>query len=320
MEMKINTIFNQFKQRIFINHILSSIMRISFILIFSFSTNSNCTKTVKKQEKKFSPCLASSVEFNNTSINKIFFEPDEVLEDPRSFWKREIPYNRTIRWAEWSLVDIDYLKFEKIVRVLSKWPEKKRRGHKFLKFSDRLIGDGDGNIIIDVSSKKWKQDTGWVLNLIIHEIYHLGYVRHNPGISLKKAMDDEDFMENILWQVQNEGMATWVAYKGRNIFPIYETERDYEMLESDKDIDRLFGEVNSLIRTVKKNQSQKTQKLVWKVGVKSRGFYIVGAFMAKTLEEKKGNDYLLKMIKLGPLNFALEYNKVAASKKRMLGL
>jgi hypothetical protein len=256
-------------------------------------------------------------------------------------------------------MEIDYNKFEKIVKVLYNWPENKRQKHKYLFFSEELMKKntqfrkkalphicswlpestrfdteihfaafippwafswGDGIIVIDVSAKKWNQNAGLVMNLLIHEIYHLGFVKYNPGFSLKSAGKEKEFIENILWQLQNEGMATWVAYNGRKIFPTGKNEPDYQKLESNAQIDRLFGKLNSLIEKVEENVSKKTQKLVWEIGVKERAFYIVGAYMAKKLEEKKGREFLLKLIKMKPINFAVEYNKLSTSKKRRIYL
>lgn len=76
----------------------------------------------------------------------------------------------------------------------------------------------NGQIVIDPLSSHYKQDPDRVFNLITHETFHLGY-GYNRDVRREKKLGDDFVYDTVLDGLQNEGIATYVGYRAREIFP-----------------------------------------------------------------------------------------------------
>jgi hypothetical protein len=54
------------------------------------------------------------------------------------------------------------------------------------------------------------------------------------------------------------------------------------------------------------------RRLAWRVGVTRRGYYIVGAMMAKTIDAELGRDELIRTLAVGPVSFVQLYNSLVS--------
>jgi len=120
-------------------------------------------------------------------------------------------------------------------------------------------------------------------------------------------MSTQQLLAHISWQLHNEGMATYVAYKAPHIFP-KDNDKDYAMLENPSEVSRLLGNVKKLIRDVSTKLPTDVKEDVIKVGISERAFYVTGAHMARMINDKAGQNMLIESVIKGPKHFLEIYN------------
>lgn len=165
---------------------------------------------------------------------------------------------------------------------------------------------------IDISADEWYFSPEFLLNMTIHEIYHAGYHTFTADKKYldKDPTDRETFIRSCYATILNEGMATYVAYRALDLFPTEYKQDDYKMLEDDNKVKTAIGQVNELLDNSDKLAIDSLNKLAWDFGVSKRAFYVTGAFIAKTIEEKFGRDYMVKLIQKGGYEFVKDFNVI----------
>jgi len=293
-------------------------------------------------------CLDSKVEFDDSSIKYIFTNPGEVLKDIQGFWEKEIPYKATLNWSEATRVPIDFEDFKKNLEELEKQSLEDRRRHEAYILSEKIMENTPtfksralphvcsylpantkidavvriacfmppwaycamGNVIINTSHKHWNSDVGMVLNIVIHELFHMGFGQYIEPVDFRQIKTSEQTDELIMTGLQNEGMATYVAYKARHIFPSSTVDPDYRMLENREDVLRLSQKINYLFKLSKSESFEKIRDVIWKEGVMTRAYYVVGAYMASKIEEAYERGTLVDTIIKGSKYFIKTYNEL----------
>ena len=292
--------------------------------------------------------LDSKVEFDDSSIKYIFTNPDEVLKDIQGFWEKEIPYKTTLDWSDATKVPIDFEDFKKNLEELEKQSLEGRRKHEAYMLSEEIMENvpvfksralphvcsylpantkidavvriacfmppwaycAMGNVIINTSHKHWNSDVGMVLNIVIHELFHMGFGQYIEPVDFRQIKTSEQTDELIMTGLQNEGMATYVAYKARHIFPSSTVDPDYRMLENREDVLRLSQKINYLFKLSKSEPFEKIRDVIWKEGVMTRAYYVVGAYMASKIEEAYERGTLVDTIIKGSKYFIKTYNEL----------
>lgn len=174
----------------------------------------------------------------------------------------------------------------------------------------------DGKIMADVLSKRFDNDPDKVLNLLTHECFHIGY-GFNRYLRREMELGNDFIYNTMLDALQNEGLATYVGYKAKEIFPVKELP-DYRMLDSLTEVKRQLNDVNNLFTIADTLSIDSLRKRSWEIGVNQRGYYVVGAYMAKTIDQQIGRRALLKTIVMGPLNFVDMYNDLVSEDMRVV--
>lgn len=165
------------------------------------------------------------------------------------------------------------------------------------------------NIVINVLHSHYKdKNADYFMNTIVHEVFHIGYGKN-------RAFRTEDDLENpgiydVLDSFHNEGMAVYTAYKAQKFFPAPD-EEDYVLLEDINEVKRLLKLLNGFFSEAKSLSEDELRVKSWDLGIMQRGYYVVGAFMAKTIDEQLGREALIETIKKGPLSFISTYNQLA---------
>jgi len=210
-------------------------------------------------------CQDPEIRFDDSSIRRIFTDPEGVLEDVNGFWEREIPYKTTLEWSEATRVPIDHEGFRVKLEDLKVQSPEDRRRHEAYRLSERIMESAPtfktkalphvrsylpegtrvdsvvrtacfippwaycarGSIIINTSHRHWEDDASMVLNIIVHELFHVGFGRYIEPIDFSKMKTREQTIDLITRGLQNEGMATYVAYRARHIFPSSTVDPDY---------------------------------------------------------------------------------------------
>ena len=165
---------------------------------------------------------------------------------------------------------------------------------------------GDG-IVINLSASIWGGDPNVVLNQIVHELHHRGFAAcgHDPPTP---PLRREDLLEDVLWQIQNEGMATYVGWIARSADIKVE---DYLLLEDDSAVTARFMKINQMLDAIGGTSDADLPGLreqIWRLGVDERSFYVVGAWMARRIEQQHGRSRLVTTVRDGPRAFMSEYH------------
>lgn len=174
-----------------------------------------------------------------------------------------------------------------------------------------------GNIVIDVLSPKFNMDSNFIFNLLTHEAFHLGY-GYNRYLRNETPLEDEFIYNTQLDSLQNEGMAVYMAYKAQDFFPCPK-EQDYVFLEDPAEVAKRLQWINEILKDAdeKTLSKEKIREKSWDRGVTQRAYYVAGAHMARTIDEKLGRDALIKTVSDGPISFVSCYNSIADEKVKV---
>jgi len=165
----------------------------------------------------------------------------------------------------------------------------------------------DTTLVITITDRFWQHDPDRVFNLMIHELFHLGYIRHQQGRSPGEAADGAGLLAALLWAVQNEGLATYVAYRAR---PAGLVLNDYRLLENPDTVRARFARCRALMSDLRRAASPDLATLRQRLnddGNVERVTYIVGATMAGRIETIAGRAKLVDTIVRGPQAFLDAY-------------
>jgi hypothetical protein len=66
------------------------------------------------------------------------------------------------------------------------------------------------------------------------KLYHVGYGMHQATVPLEENMTTQQLLDHILWQLHNEGLATYISYEALSSFP--GEEEDYTLLENPSEV------------------------------------------------------------------------------------
>jgi len=169
----------------------------------------------------------------------------------------------------------------------------------------------NGIIVISLTDRFWSNDASVVFNLLVHELFHNGFVQHQRGISPNDARDGHELVQALLWQMQNEGMATYVAYRAK---PPHLVFGDYKLLEQSGEVRNHFAQCRKLLMDLNAASRQTLPALrerLWRECNLSRVSYIVGASMARRIEQLSGVAALVKTIRQGPQAFLGAYQRTS---------
>jgi len=165
----------------------------------------------------------------------------------------------------------------------------------------------DTTLVISITDRFWQNDPNRVFNLTIHEMFHLGYIRHQQGRSPMEAADGAALLRALQWAVQNEGLATYVAYRAR---PTGLALNDYRLLENTDEVRARFARCRALMDDMRRPGSAGLGALRQRLnddGNVGRVTYVVGATMAARIEAKSGRGALVDTIVRGPQAFVDAY-------------
>lgn len=325
--------------------ILLSYLQI-FILIPS-SSKSQQRNQQEKEEKSKCPCLQSKIRFDDSSIEKIILHPEEVLANPDVFWASDSAYQLVKlwhqrvsfpipieQWKEWmqsfkNLPIEDREKNSQLIAartILKKGKEFNEKAIPYIcsflpkdcpdisttiYFTTAIMASGfqSGNSIVIYGANADKD------NLLIHELFHQGFDKCKPKRIESSSQDS--VISQIYNDLQNEGMATYVGYKGLKEFPRCRTDMlkdDYKLFENHEEVNALLNKMNELFKKALTLREKELKDTLWQVGSTDRAFYVIGCYMSKIIDEKLGRNVLVETISKGPRSFLLAYNSLVDRK------
>lgn len=189
----------------------------------------------------------------------------------------------------------------------------------FVAFTEPYAFSMSGNLGIDIASPRWHKNPEYIINIVIHETYHIGYDLYSPDRLGFTPKNIKEFIEKTFAVIKNEGMATYVAYRALDIIPSDYKDRDYQLLEDNEKVDNAFYQINQLIQETSIASIDSLNQKAWVVGVqRDRAFYIAGAFMAQTIEKEYGKEYLIDLVRQDCFKFIEAYNRIADKKNKII--
>lgn len=282
--------------------------------------------------------------FDDSAIEQMYLHPREILSQVDSFWANNKAYSLVQRWHTINNVPIPYKQWTgTIAKIANLSPEKVANQVAFVNakiireqesvFRDKAlphiysflpvttppldtkiylltgtvpyaftIGE---NIVMDVASPNFKRDPKRILNILVHEVFHIGYrcVATNRTSAPSGSKMERYISEYLLM----EGLANYVSYTAQDIFPNNLFE-DYILLENQTNVLKHIQSINLLFSKLGNLSDDELKNQSWKIGVLKRGYYVVGAYMAQVIDTKLGRDALIQTISAGPSEFFKLYN------------
>lgn len=290
---------------------------------------------------------------DTSSIQKIFLETEEVLQDTGAFWETENALKAIKRFREKQNRPVPDPKWEKNISEIAKLSRRKRRNHPHLRMALEVAEKADffrttaipyvstflpnadkmdftltvylnaytgayrfmmnNELFIDVAHEKWHGSSQNILNNLVQVVFDLGFLECRETRT-EKPLDQK--LYTLLEYLQSRGITTYVGYKAQDKFPADDVE-DYNLLENESDCARLRNNLNDLFSNAESMDDKELWKKAVEIGVRGKAYTVVGAYMAKTIEEKLGLDALKDTITQGPLSFLKTYNSLVDDDKKI---
>lgn len=296
-------------------------------------------------------CKKSQITFDTTSLEKLVSDPGWILENQELFWSEYRAQALTRKWADHVKYEIQYQEWREKVQGWMELSDADRQDHPLQGIARRILSARDEfmekavphdcaylpdwvdlsvtvqftafippfafameDLVIDLASKHWNGNPEHVLNLLVHEIFHVGY-SHYRTVQSEKDLVEEN-LYRILDNIVNEGICTYIGYRALPIFPV-EEERDYLLLEDPAQVQRLVVETNLVLANYGKLPPEELGKLSWDKGVIGRAYYVAGAEMCRVIDEKYGRQALIDVYSTGPLSIIKLYNSLVEEELRI---
>jgi tetratricopeptide (TPR) repeat protein len=153
-----------------------------------------------------------------------------------------------------------------------------------------------------------------LFNVLVHELFHVGYW-DNLFLQSEVILENNQIRE-LLTDLHNEGIATYAAYTASSRYPS-PLERDYGLLEDSSKVSSLLEKLNEILKEAESIPEEELLRKRIDVGFGERALNVVGAFMARTIDEKMGRPALVETIVMGPRSFIQTYNSLAVKGSRI---
>ncbi|MHC4628761.1 MAG: DUF5700 domain-containing putative Zn-dependent protease, partial [Planctomycetota bacterium] len=300
-----------------------------------------------------------TVELDISSVESIIMDPETILKDAEAFWENNKTLRVVKMWHNLRSQPIRYDEWEKTLARYALTPPGKRKRNSTFRLAGRIadnaevifsnaithinkflpgydleykstvyiatgidasafaVSSVEDHVVINISNPYWQGDYASILNAIVHELFHTGY---NTAQVFRTEVDvtNSDY-DNLLTGLQNEGMATYVAYSAQSMFPA-SVERDFRLLEKLSEVRRRLTMLNGLFSKAESLSPEELRRQSWETGVENRAYYVVGGYMARTIDEKSGRDTLVETIRTGPRCFIDTYNSLAEEEMKVCQL
>jgi hypothetical protein len=222
------------------------------------------------------------VHFDISSIEKIFNDPQWVIDNYDQFSKDDVAYQLADAWHQASNYpkDPDFWKEQmEDLAAKTKAERLKDPGYNLAKglyekkdlFQKRAVAHvegflpnlnkiheqttiyvtaytvpyafmNNGNSVLDTTSPYWKGDLNFTLNETAHELFHVGYAV-NRKYRKEEALEN-NLKNSLVEQLHNEGLATYVGYTIQNLFPCQEP--DQMMMDNPDAVKKKIAMINNI--------------------------------------------------------------------------
>jgi tetratricopeptide (TPR) repeat protein len=113
----------------------------------------------------------------------------------------------------------------------------------------------------------------------------------------------------ILVTLQNDGIAVFLQHELQDLYPA-PLEIELLLLDSKLAVKYLMGRVNKLLQSASSLDEDTSMQQAFS-GLNQPALYVVGAYMADTIDDELGREALAQTVATGPRSFIRAYNSVA---------
>lgn len=298
-------------------------------------------------------CSNSAVGFDVSSIQTIILRPEQILRDVDEFWEGNRAYWLVSRWLDEVGYQRPLPSWLPLIEDRAKVPAAERTANDLLAVTRELMANEKAfldyaiphicsfipdaavgidtkiyfttlipqnafqkhyNVVVNVSHPEWKKDPSTIMNTLIHELFHVAFYRYEPLMTEIQSDNSEKY--DVLLNLMNEGMATYVGYAALPAYPA--TIGDYALLDDPDEVQRLIGELNELLLSVDSLPAEEFRARVWTVGVQRRALYIAGGHVARKIAREGGSEMMREAMRRGPRAFVSFYNGLALEGERIV--
>jgi hypothetical protein len=161
-----------------------------------------------------------------------------------------------------------------------------------------------------------------VYNLLAHELHHIGYA-NNFDLS---EFSQEELRENgividTLLPLHREGIATYISHQLTPVYPI-QLEWPHYLFEKEFAVRMYINQLNDILAEAQSKPTGEAYNELYQrisdIGFNKKGFYIVGAYMAMTVDEQLGKDTLAQSVSDGFNSYVRIYNSLAEEDMKII--
>jgi hypothetical protein len=296
-------------------------------------------------------CVQYEIKFDRSSVTKMYQNPGSILEDPNLFWAEDLAY-QLVAMAPWyrgkSIPPDGWVQNIESILALS---DHEREGDKPFTRSIEIIDHADtfcqnalpvirsllpedadlsttvylsafndppyfalhSNVVMNTDVSSYFGKTSIFFSLLSHEIFHIGYFDFQPYQT--EVWSDFYPTKVFLTTLQNDGLAVYTEYLLSSEYPA-PTKPELLLLSSKLAVNILINRVNDLLQETDVLSEEEIMNKAFS-GINQRALYVVGAHMARTIDEALGRDVLVETVGKGPRSFIATYNTVAEDGRRI---
>ena len=298
-------------------------------------------------------CTKSKVAFDKSSLEYIFLHAEDILLNPEAFWENDSAYKVIKKILTGLKRPIPYDRWKKNISTIAKLSKEERQKNPYFLVASEAVEKADyfnstaipyvcsyfpkaseldisftvcltaytrayrtmyeNDLIIDVAHSKWGGSSKKILNNLVRVLFDVGY-RKIRNLRIEEPLNNKIY--KLLENMYMRGMATYVGYKALHLFPAADIP-EYTMLENPSDVARLRNNLNNVFSNAKTMPEDDLRKSANKIGIRGKAYLVVGAYMAKTIEEKRGRKGLVDTLTKGPWSFVQTYNSLVKNNEKI---
>lgn len=243
-------------------------------------------------------------------------------KDLRDFWYERIQQesDKGEKHLESVLENIEYIKknisdFNEVFRELQDYlPRISTYSSKLFCIIGYDIGVvSDGNAYLNLGHPLFLENKRELLYFSMHELHHVAYTHFNPIYSFDDLNSTEDLRRVIMHSTHLEGLAVYTSSKRRRR-ETAGTHRDYITINDPDKMSQLSIQFFEILNMYENEPCRALNEDDWDIlelmSDGDRLWYVVGAWMAKSIDSRLGRKALNSTIVLGPEAFFKFYSEI----------
>jgi tetratricopeptide (TPR) repeat protein len=326
-------------------HILAGILLVVLAAAFYAAISISRPSELPEATGDEGVCAWFDLTLDRSSIDRIYADPASILEDPALFWAEDSAYSLVATAPQYRDQSVPPQGWARDIERLAAMSDQERMGDKpyaraseievhadtFCEYAmpiiTSLLPEGADpsttvyltafndppffayrkDVVMNIDMPLLLGDTAKFFNILAHETFHIGFFDFQPFQT--EVWSDYYPAAALLMTLQNDGLALYTQYLVSVEYPA-RLELELLFLESDLAVSMLIRQVNDLFQDTEAFPEDEIMSRIYEAGTR-RALYVVGAYMARTIDEQLGRESLVETVAQGPRSFVTKYNRVA---------